>query len=43
MNGIELARAFWEKEGLPMMERDFPDLLPRVAVGLAGSGSECLG
>ena len=43
MNGIELSRAFFERHGLPMLERDFPELLPFLAIGLFGSGSECLG
>ena len=43
MNGLELARAYYETYGKPMLERDFPDLLPLIAVGLTGSGSECYG
>ena len=43
MNGIELSRAFYERHGLPMLERDFPELLPFLAIGLFGVGSECLG
>lgn len=43
MKGLEIARAYWREAGLPMMERDFPRLLPKVAIGLAGAGSECLG
>ena len=43
MNGLELSRAFWERHGLPMLERAFPELLPLCAIGLFGSGSECLG
>ena len=31
MNGIELSRAFFERHGLPMLERDFPELLPFLA------------
>lgn len=43
MNGLEITRRFWEEVGLPILEREFPDLLPRIAVGLCGSGSECFG
>lgn len=43
MKGLELSRAFYEAYGKPMLERDFPHLLPLIAVGLAGSGSECFG
>ena len=43
MNGLELSRAYYETYGKPMLERDFPGLLPLIAVGLTGSGSECYG
>lgn len=43
MKGLELSRAFYEAHGAPMLMRDFPHLLPLIAVGLAGSGSECFG
>jgi len=43
MKGIELARAFYEQCGKPMLEEQFADLLPYLAVGLIGSGSECFG
>ena len=43
MNGLELSRAFYEEFGRPMLESEFPDLAPLAAVGLFGSGSECLG
>ena len=41
--GLELSRACFEAYGRPMLERQFPDLLPHVAAGLFGSGSECFG
>ena len=43
MNGLELSRAFYETYGLPMLRTQFPELLPLLAVGLIGSGSECFG
>ena len=43
MNGLELSRAFFESHGKHMLEQDFPGLLPLLAVGLFGSGSECFG
>ena len=43
MNGLELSRAFFETWGRPMLEEKFPELLPRLAVGLFGPGSECFG
>ena len=43
MNGLELSRAFYEAHGKPMLAAQFPRLLPYLAVGLFGSGSECLG
>ena len=43
MKGLDLAEAYFRECGLPMLERDFPALLPHIAVGLLGSGSECFG
>ena len=43
MNGLGLSRAFFEEYGLPMLEERFPALLPFLAAGLFGAGSECFG
>lgn len=43
MKGLELAESFYNEYGLPMLKKDFPELLPRIAAGLTGEGSECLG
>lgn len=43
MNGIELARRYYEAYGAPLLHEQFPALEGVIAVGLAGSGSECLG
>ena len=43
MNGLELSRAYFEAYGKPMLETQFPDLLPHLAAGLIGGGSECFG
>lgn len=40
---IEIARAFYEEYGAPMLEAEFPALLPLIAAGVCGSGSECFG
>ena len=42
MKGIELSRLFYETYGKPMLS-GFPELLPHLAVGVGGSGSEWLG
>ncbi|MGX8692281.1 MAG: DUF4037 domain-containing protein [Clostridia bacterium] len=43
MKGLELSRAYFERYGRPMLDGQFPELLPYLAVGLFGSGSECFG
>lgn len=43
MNGLILARRYWEEVGRPIFERDCPEVLRRSAVGLVGEGSECFG
>lgn len=43
MKGLELSRKYYFEYGAPMLEKDFPQYLPYIAVGLVGSGSECLG
>ena len=42
MKGMELSRSFFEEYGKPMLE-GFPELMPYLAAGLVGSGSECFG
>ena len=43
MQGLEIARAFYKEYGEPMLREQFPEVLPLIAVGLCGSGSECFG
>ena len=43
MNGLELSRGYYEACGKPVLERDFRDLLPFLAIGFVGSGSERYG
>ncbi len=43
MQGIEIAREFYLQYGRPMLEEQFGDVIDRIAVGLVGEGSECLG
>ena len=43
MNGLELSREYYEKFGKPMLEAEFADILPFLAVGFVGSGSEHYG
>ena len=43
MNGLELSRSYYAEFGRTMLEEQFPDLLPFLAAGLFGSGSECFG
>ena len=41
MNGLELSREYFENTANEKLKDAFPDLYPRLAVGLAGNGSEC--
>ncbi len=43
MKGLELAEAFFNEYGKPMLARQFGDVADRIAVGLVGHGSECFG
>lgn len=43
MKGLELSRLYYEQIGRPALEDRFPELLPQMAFGLAGEGSECFG
>lgn len=43
MKGLDLARAYYERYGAEMIRSDFAPYSDRIAVGLAGEGSECFG
>ena len=43
MQGITESFNWYREKLLPMLEKDFPELLPRLAIGIAGRGSECFG
>lgn len=43
MKGLELAKAYFEQYGKPMLQTQFGDIYPYLAIGLVGSGSECYG
>ncbi len=43
MKGLDISREFYLQFGKPMLEAEFPEAIGRIAVGLVGEGSECLG
>lgn len=43
MQGIEIAKKYYEEFGAPVIHEQFPEMEGMLAVGLAGSGSECYG
>lgn len=43
MKGLELAESYYNEYGRKMIEEEFPEYADRIAVGLVGEGSECLG
>lgn len=43
MNGLALCRSYFETYGRPMLDLRFPKHSARIAAGLVGEGSECLG
>ncbi len=43
IKGIDLCRQYYETYGKEMLETQFSEYLPYMAVGLCGFGSECLG
>ncbi len=43
MQGLELSRRYYEEFGLPMIKEQFAEFENRIAVGLAGAGSDCFG
>ena len=43
IRGMDLSRQYWQEYGLPSLQAHYPQLLPHIAAGLMGEGSECLG
>ena len=43
MKGIELSRRFYEEYGQKMIDEKFPDYSDKIAIGIAGKGSDCFG
>ena len=43
MKGLAVAEKYYEEFGAPMIHAEFPELEGIIAVGLLGSGSECMG
>ena len=43
MKGLPLAEAYYKDYGEPLLRKQFPRLMDRMAIGLVGSGSESFG
>lgn len=43
MTGLELSRRFFEAHGRPMLQQQFAEWWPLLAVGKVGAGSDCFG
>ena len=43
IKGLELSKKYFEKVYLPIIKSEFPEILEKMAAGLAGEGSECFG
>lgn len=43
MKGMDISRKYYEACGKPLIEEKYPEYRERIAAGLAGEGSECMG
>lgn len=43
MKGLDLSKLFYTEQVRPALAQRFPQLLPRIAAGLVGEGSQCFG
>ena len=43
VSGLALCRQYYETYGKPMLEKEFPEYVGKIAVGLVGEGSDCMG
>ena len=43
MSGLAISRAYYEEIGKPMLTSEFAEYFDRMAIGLFGEGSDCLG
>lgn len=43
VSGLELSRKYYEAYGKPMLEKEFSEYVSRMATGLVGEGSDCMG
>lgn len=43
LKGLQIAKRYYETYGLPMLKEKYSKYMDRMAVGLVGEGSECLG
>lgn len=41
--GLDISRAYYETYGRPLLRDKYPEYADRIAAGLVGEGSECLG
>lgn len=43
VSGLQLCREYYDEVCKPMLEREFPEYVDKIAVGLVGEGSDCFG
>lgn len=43
VKGLTLCRKYFEAYGKPMLQKEFPEYLDKITVGLVGEGSDCYG
>jgi len=43
ISGLELCKRYYEAYGKEMLVKEFPEYVSRIAVGLVGEGSDCMG
>ncbi len=43
MKGLEISKLYYNEFGNEMLKMEFSEILPRLAVGVMGEGSDCLG
>lgn len=43
LSGLELCRKYYETYGVKMIAENFPEYAGKIAVGLVGEGSDCMG